>query len=29
MAFFSELEETTERILGSNEWRVWDIPSKG
>lgn len=27
--FFSELEETTERILGSNEWRVWDIPSKG
>lgn len=26
--FFSELEETTERVLGSNEWRVWDIPPK-
>ncbi|MCT8088795.1 lecithin retinol acyltransferase family protein [Acinetobacter sp. C_4_1] len=26
--FFCELEQTTERVLDANEWRVWDIPYK-
>jgi hypothetical protein len=28
-AFFWLLNETTQRVLGTNQWLAWDIPSKG